>query len=102
MRRLLVAWRNHPWLVSGFLTAFGVTLFFTARMITSTVYWSDPEHRDQTIQGWMTPGYVARSWSIPRSELETALSDFIQPGEHLTLDQIADNKDIGVIARFVR
>lgn len=44
----------------------------------------------------MTPGYVARSWTIPRSNLEAALVEFAQPGSRATLQQIADEKGISL------
>ena len=89
MRGFLDAWNRHPWLVGGFLTAVLLTLFFAARMAFFMIYWSDPAHRDQAVQGWMTPGYVAHSWDIPRDELLPALGDLARPGAGLTLKQMA-------------
>ncbi len=102
MRRLLDAFRRHPWLVGGFLTALVVTLFFVTRMIFFTIYWSDPAHRDQAVQGWMTPGYVAHSWDIPRDDLLDTLGGLARPGEGITLEQIAIDSGVPLQELTVR
>ncbi len=94
MSRVLDAWRNHRWLVGGFLIALAVTLFFATRMVLFTIYWSDPVHREQAVKGWMTPGYIANSWDLPRGDLLAELGELVQPGERKTLTQIA--RDNGV------
>jgi len=63
---LFKIWRSHPYLTSALALASAVTLFFIIRTALFAVYWSDPAHRDQIIQGWMTPGYVAHSWKVPQ------------------------------------
>lgn len=70
--------------------ALAATLFFAVRIVIFTIYWSDPAHQDQVVQGWMTPGYVANSWDIPRSELQTALGELARPGERKSLQQLAE------------
>jgi hypothetical protein len=94
MRTFINAWRHHPWLVGGLVAAIIATLFFGTRMVFFTIYWSDPAHRDQEVQGWMTPGYVAHSWDIPRGDLLQALGDLARPGEGKTLEQIAEDNGI--------
>ncbi len=89
MTRLLAKWRRHPWLATAFALALAVTLFFATRMVLFTIYWSDPAHRDQSLQGWMTPGYVATSWDVPREVMQAALGDLGRPGKRETLDRIA-------------
>lgn len=39
------------------------------RFVPFAVYRTDPAQRNQVPEGWMTPGYVARSWHIPRGAL---------------------------------
>lgn len=70
MRRL---WRHHPFLVASFVLAMGLTLFFAARLLRQTLYWSDPAHHQEQVQGWMTLGYIAKSWQLPAPLIEAAL-----------------------------
>ena len=70
MRRL---WRHHPYLLASFVLATALTLFFAGRLVRQSLYWSDPAHHEQQVQGWMTLGYVAKSWHLPVSQLEAAL-----------------------------
>jgi len=51
-----------------------VSLGFALRMAAFWVYWNDPAHRDQQIQAWMTPRFVAHSWHVPREVLLDALA----------------------------
>lgn len=102
MSRVLDAWRNHRWLVVGFLIALSATLFFGTRMVLFTIYWSDPAHRDQALKGWMTPGYVANSWDIPRDDLLAELGDLIQSSARKTLTQIARDNDVPLTELIAR
>lgn len=67
---MLQLWRARPYLVSSFLLACVVTLFFGVRFVSKLVYWADPAHHEQTVQGWMTVGYVARSWDLDAREID--------------------------------
>lgn len=82
-------WRSHRGPLLAFAAAAAVTLFFAVRLILFAVYWSNPAHRDQHPAGWMTPGYVARSWHVPREELVGALGLTLEPGRPRTLAEIA-------------
>lgn len=70
MKRLFMAWRARPWLTSAFVLACAVTLFFAGRLVFFTAYWAT--HREMPVQGWMTVGYVARSWGLDPRELDAA------------------------------
>jgi hypothetical protein len=96
MKRIFAVLREHPWLVGGFLTALGITLFFATRMVVFIIYWSDPAHRDQTIQDWMTPGYVSKSWDVPRDDLKAVFEALDLTSERKTLAQIAAEGGIPV------
>ena len=63
-------WRQRPYLVSAFLLACAVTLFFAVRFVTQAIYWSDPAHQNQTVEGWMTVGYIAKSWQVDPHQLD--------------------------------
>ena len=62
-------WRQRPFLVSAFVLAMALTLFFGGRLVVQAVYWSNPAHHNQEGQGWMTVGYIARSWQLKAPEL---------------------------------
>jgi len=72
----------------AFVLAFLATLFFGVRLIVFTFYWADPEHRFQTLEGWMTPRYIAHSYGLP-PEMVAGILDIGQPAAHRrTLDEI--------------
>lgn len=58
------------------LVAAGV---FAVRGTLHAVYWGDPAHRMQPIEPWMTPGYIARAWHVPRNEVIEALDAPVPP-----------------------
>jgi len=94
MTRIIAVWRRHPFLTTAFAAALAVTLFFGVRFTVSAIYWADPAHRDQVMAPWMTPGYVAHSWRVPRPVMEAALAPLVRPGERPTLERIADENGL--------
>lgn len=96
MTRLLTIWRRHPFLTTGFAAALALTLFFGVRTALFAIYWADPAHRDQALQGWMTPRYVAMSWDVPRDVMERVLAPLARPGDRPTLDRIAAENGISL------
>lgn len=89
--------RRHPFLVLAFAVALGLTLFFAGRFAVQVVYWSNPEHQNQKVQGWMTVGYIGKSWGLPPREID-ALAGLPPPekGKPFTLDQIAQDRGVPV------
>ena len=73
-----------------------VAVFFAARLVLFTVYWSDPARRDAAIESWQTPGYVAMSWKVPRAVIAEAigLSEGSAPRE--SLNDIAARRGVPV------
>ena len=106
MRALAHLWREHRLPLLVFVGGAAVALFFAARLVVFTLYWSDPAHRQQTPDGWMTPGYIARSWHVPREDLSRHLGLEPGPDTHLTLAKIAGLIDgawiLGRIPRDMR
>lgn len=95
---MLQLWRARPYLVSSFLLACAVTLFFAVRFVSQTIYWSDPAHREQTVQGWMTVGYVARSWDLDGRDID-AVAGLPLPevkGHPQPLSEIAADRGVPV------
>lgn len=87
--------RRHPVLVSAFVLALLLSLFFATRIVVRTVYWS--QHRDQPVAGWMTVGYVGKSWGLdPREIDQRAGLPVPENGKPFTLDQIAKDRGLPV------
>jgi hypothetical protein len=96
MKRFLDLWRARPVLGSAFLMACAVTLFFAGRLTVFTVYWAT--HREVPVEGWMTVGYVARSWGLdPRAlDAEAGLPPPEVKGHPQPLAEIAKARGVPV------
>lgn len=86
---------SHKLVVAIFVGALMLTVLFSGRMLVDFVYFNDPAHRDQTIEGWMTPRYVVMSHQVP----PRVLRDVLDEGErgdrgdrHVTLERIAGQR----------
>lgn len=66
-------WRAAPLATLVLALALAAAAFFGARTVAAAIYWHDPAHREQPIAGWMPPGYVARSWHVPREVVLDAI-----------------------------
>jgi hypothetical protein len=93
MRALIAVWRRHRVLVSCFVLALLLTLFFLVRMVMFSIYWADPAHRDQSLSGWMTPRYVQMSWHVPPDVIQKAIG-LPDRGGHQSLEQIAESQGV--------
>ncbi|MEX0970671.1 MAG: hypothetical protein WD046_09540 [Paracoccaceae bacterium] len=82
-------WRNNKLLVVAFLIALSITGYFGTRFVASSIYWANPAHRDVHIEGWMTPGYVARSYRVSPRIVEAALGLDSRAGRGRTMAEIA-------------
>ncbi|MFN4153181.1 MAG: hypothetical protein ACK4HF_00875 [Paracoccaceae bacterium] len=85
--------RRHPFLATFFAIALILTLFFAGRFVAQVIYWSDPAHQEQEVDGWMTLRYVAKSWRLPPPELYEAAG--LPPpvrGNRQTLEQLAQDR----------
>ncbi|PKP71067.1 MAG: hypothetical protein CVT82_03655 [Alphaproteobacteria bacterium HGW-Alphaproteobacteria-4] len=89
MNTLARLWRTNRWALIGFLLAAVAVLFFAVRMLVSTIYWADPAHRNGPIEGWMTPGMVARSRHLPPEAVADALGLDRGTSRRTTLAEIA-------------
>jgi len=94
MKALVKLWKDHKLAATAFVAALVVALFFAARLAYFTVYWSDPAHLKQPIEDWMTVGYVARSYGIPRDQLAEAIAVKPTPGQRRTLADIATERGV--------
>lgn len=87
-------WRKHRFLFLAFITALVVTAFFAARLLVFSLYWSDPAHHDQPVEGWMTPRYVAHSYQLPSEVVRDVLELDAVDGEPRTLAEITETSDL--------
>lgn len=88
-------WREQKLLLIGFALACAVALFFAVRMVGFWIYWADPAHRNQAIEGWMTPRYVAHSWHVPPEIVADALG--LAPGTgRVTVEELAARRGVPV------
>lgn len=86
-------WNEHKLLLSGFVLAIAVMLFFAVRSIMFWVYWADPAHREQPIADWMTPRYVAHSWDVPPQVIGNALGLSPETGR-ITIGELANARNM--------
>ncbi|AHM05624.1 hypothetical protein roselon_03366 [Roseibacterium elongatum DSM 19469] len=95
-RALPYLWAHHRPAVIAFGLALAVAVFFLIRLVVHTIYWADPAHRDQPLEGWMTPGYVARSYQVDGEVLRDAigLAPRTVPEGRPTLSRIAAARGI--------
>lgn len=74
--RLRYLWRHNRIALIAFGLALAVAGGFAVNLTISAIYWS--AHREEPVQGWMTLGYVERSWGLPVRSLAVPL-DMPQP-----------------------
>lgn len=90
-------WRAAPVATVILALALAAALFFSARMIAHAIYWNDPAHQEQVIAPWMTPGYVAQSWDVPRAVIADALDGFgVRQPRPMNFDRLADELGVPV------
>ena len=87
--------RRHPVVVSVLVLALGLALFFAGRFALRAVYFA--QHREEPVAGWMTVGYVGRSWGFDPREID-ALAGLPVPekGRPFTLEEIAAARGVPV------
>lgn len=93
--RLLRIFHTHPVLSTAFAVALALTGMLAVRTTLFVLYWADPAHRDLSLRGWMTPGYVAHTWHVPRSVVGEAIGALPEE-RHPTLKMIAAHQGIEV------
>lgn len=70
--------------------ALGAVGVFGVRSVVHAVYFANPAHRMQPVAPWMTPGFIARAWHIPRDEVLAALDAPMPPPEGpMSLEELA-------------
>ncbi|MGH1354203.1 MAG: hypothetical protein ACRBBS_03885 [Thalassovita sp.] len=67
-------WDHHKPTLLLLVLALAVALFFALRFVGHALYWHDLRDANPPIEPWMTPGFIARSWDVPRQDLAQILS----------------------------
>ncbi len=106
MKRWFGIARHHPLMSIGFALALCAVLFFAAGFMRQAIYWSDPAHHEQPVEGWMTPRYIANSWGVDGHELakHLGLTERLTerltegPKERATLQDIANMRGLPIEA----
>ncbi len=62
--------RMRPGLTAAFALAVAATLFFAGNILVNAIYWANPDHQKQSVQAWMTVGYIAQSWDVDPMDLD--------------------------------
>ena len=92
---MTLLFRKHPVLVSAFLLALVLSIFFAGRIVYRGFYWA--QHREEAVQPWMTVGYIGRSWGFdPREIDDRAGLPVPERGRPFTLEQIAKDRNVPV------
>ncbi|MGY3437127.1 MULTISPECIES: hypothetical protein [unclassified Marinovum] len=102
MSALRTLWRDNKLLLTGFVLALALMAFFAIRSVMFWVYWADPMHRNQAIEPWMTPRYIAHSWDVPPQIVGEAMH--LDPsGGRITVAEVAAQQGVasGEIVRVV-
>lgn len=86
-------WQNHKLLLAAFTLAAVLTIAFGVRMLLFSVYWNDPTHQNQPLEGWMTPRYVALSYGLERQDVWRLFGLEQQPETRITLRKIAKTQN---------
>lgn len=89
-------WSHHKYLFMGLCLAIAVFVFFTVRLIVFAIYWADPAHRFQPLEGWMTPSYISRSYQIPPEDVGPLLGLDKSKYKGMTLGKIAQSRGMTV------
>lgn len=94
IQRLKSAWARHPVMTAGFLLAVTLTILFAIRSAVFVIYWNDPDHFNQPIEGWMTPRYIMHSWQLSPEDVMQVIGDGPMPPRRQTLEEIAANRGV--------
>lgn len=86
--RLTYLWSTQRKALIAFVGIVCFVAYFGIKTLTATIYWMDPAHQDQALQGWMTPRYVSMSYEIPPEVVGPAL--FLVRGEMPRRIRLAD------------
>lgn len=94
LSRVKHLWRHHKLLLLAFSLAAALTLLFAVRMVAFSLYWADPEHQYQPLEGWMTLRYVAHSYQLNPKDVDRILQIDAAPDGRQTLQRLMQQKNM--------
>ena len=90
MVRLKQFARENWILLSLFVLAAAIALWFAAQFISQAIYFHDPRNRDVNLKSWMTPRYIVMTYELPREFVAETLELTDISQRKLSLGKIAD------------
>jgi hypothetical protein len=88
-------WQHNRKALMAFVAVLCLAGFFGVKSISQFIYWSDPQHQDQPLAGWMTPRYVAQSYRVPPEVVQSAFHlDTDAPPRRISLETLAGDNDM--------
>lgn len=88
-------WQHNRLALLAFVTVICLAGFFGFKSVSQFIYWSDPRHQNQSLEGWMTPRYVAQSYQVPPEVIQNALDlDVDAPPRRISLESLAAQGDL--------
>ena len=85
---------RHPYLMSVLVLSLCLALFFAGRFTLRAIYWET--HQKEPVAGWMTVGYLGRSWGLDPREIDRLAGLPLPEGRPLTLEEIAEIRSLPV------
>jgi hypothetical protein len=83
-------------MLAGFAIAAVLTAFFVIRAVFFAFVWMDPERGLHPIEPWMTPRYIARTYDIPREQMQEVLDLGPEETPRQPLETLAEARGIPV------
>lgn len=87
-------WHIHKFLLIAFMLAATLTLVFAVRIAFFSIYWADPEHKNQMLEGWMTPRYIAHSYRLEHQDVRRTLGFRPTPQRHEHIDNLLRDQNV--------
>ena len=88
---MIRVFRSHLALVSVVVAS--LALFFAGHFAARAVWFAQP--REQAVAGWMTVGYVGRSWGFDPREIDARAGlPLPEKGRPFTLEEIARDRGV--------
>lgn len=88
-------WRTNRLLVIAFAVALTLTVVFGIRTTAFFLYWSS--HQNLPVAGWMTAGYVAKSYRVDIEVVREAIGLDPEGHDRRPLARIAADRGVPVI-----
>ena len=83
-------------MLAVFAVAAALTAFFIIRAVFFAFIWMDPDRAPHPIEPWMTPRYIARTYDIPRPEMQFILDLGPDETPRKPLESLAEARGVPV------